>query len=100
MTHSQRVIIVDFWFVHLKWNKFETSPSFVKSYLIEHHLLFDNKSKDILNAFNLVLMRNCFEMDMRKFVEKFEYISILNSQVFYKNKYVLDLLFASMIENV
>ena len=67
MTLSQQVIIVDFWFVHLKWNKFETSLSFVKSYLIEHHLLFDNKSKDILNAFDLVLMINCFEIDMRKF---------------------------------
>ena len=45
-------------------------------------------------------MRNCFEMDMRKFVEKFEYISISNSKVFYENKYMLYLLFTSMIENV
>ena len=39
-------------------------------------------------------------MDMRKFVEKFEYINISNSKVFYKNKYMLYLLFSSMIENV
>ena len=50
----------------------------MKSHLIGHHLLFDNQSKDILNAFDLVLMRNCFEMDMRKVVEKFECISTLN----------------------
>ena len=56
----------------------------MKSNLIEYHLLFDHQSKDILNAFDLVLMRNCFEMDMRKFVEKFECISILNSKVFMK----------------
>ena len=72
----------------------------MKSLLIGHHLLFDNQSKDILNAFDLVLMRNCFEKDMRKFVEKFEYISISNSKVFYENKYMLYLLFANMIENI
>ena len=73
-----------FGFVHLKWNKFETSYSIMKSHLIGHHLLFDNHSKYILNAFDLVLIMNCFEMNMRKFVERFEYISILNSKVFMK----------------
>ena len=56
----------------------------MKSHLIGHHLLFDNQSKDILNVFDLVLMRNCFEMYMRKVVEKFEYISVLKSKVFMK----------------
>ena len=59
-----------FGFVHLKWNKFETSHSFVKSHLIEHRLLFDNQSKDILNVFDLVLIINCFEMNIRKFCWK------------------------------
>ena len=66
--------------VHLKWNKFETSYSIVKYHLIRHHLSYNNQSKDILNVFDLVLMRNCFEMDMRKF----ECISILKSKVFIK----------------
>ena len=56
----------------------------MKSHLIGHDLLFDNQSKDILNAFDLVLMRSCFEMGMRKVVEKFECISILNSKFFMK----------------
>ena len=79
---SQRVIIVDlitlvnglqlltFGFVHLNKNKFESSHSFMKSHLIGHHLLFDNQSKNILNVFDLVLMRNCFELDIRKFCWK------------------------------
>ena len=41
----------------------------MKSHLIGHHLLFDNQSKDILNVFDLVLMINCFEMDIRSFVK-------------------------------
>ena len=39
----------------------------VKSQLIEYHLLYFYQSKDILNVFDLVLMRNCFKIDMRKF---------------------------------
>ena len=76
--------MLTFRFVHLKWNKFETSHSFVKPHLTGHNSLFDNQSKDILNVFDLVLMKNSFEMDMRKFAEKFECISILNSKVFMK----------------
>ena len=37
--------LLTFSFVHLKWNKFETSNSFVNSHLIGNHLLFDNQSK-------------------------------------------------------
>ena len=73
-----------FGFVHLKWNKFETSYSIMKSHLIGHHLSYDNQSKDILNVFDLVLMRNCFEMDMRKFCWKVWMYCILNSKVFVK----------------
>ena len=65
-------LLLTFGFVDFKWNTFETSYSIVKSYLIGHHLPYDNQSKDILNVFDLVLMRSClmrtcFEMDMRKF---------------------------------
>ena len=56
-----------FGFVHLKWNKFETSYTIVKSHLIRHHLSYNNQSKDILNVFYSVLMRNCFEINMKKF---------------------------------
>ena len=73
-----------FGFVHLKWNKFETSYSIMKSHLIGHHLSYDNQSKDILNVFDLVLMRNCFEKDMRKFCWKVWMYCILNSKVFVK----------------
>ena len=41
--------------------------TFVKSHLIEHHLSYNNQSKDILNVFDLVLMRNCYALDIRKF---------------------------------
>ena len=74
-----------FGFVHLKWNKFETGYSIVKSHLIGHHLSYDNQSKDILNVFDLVLMRNCFEMDMRKFCWKvLNILACLTQKVLWK----------------
>ena len=70
-----------FGFIHLNYNKFETSHSFVKSHLIGHHLSYD-KSKDILNVFDLVLMKNCFELDIRKFCWKV--LNILTQKFLWK----------------
>ena len=69
-----------FGFVHLKWNKFETSYSIVKSHQIGHHLSYNNQSKYILNIFDLVVLKWIWG----SFIEKFECISILNSKVFMK----------------
>ena len=73
-----------FGFAHLKWNKFETSYSIVKSHLIGHHLSYDNQSKYILNVFDLVWWEIVLKWIWERFVEKFECISILNSKVFMK----------------
>ena len=89
-----------FGFVHLKWNKFETSYSIVKCLLIGYHLSYDNQSKNILNVFDLGWLEIVLKWIWENFVEKFECITILNSNFFYENKYMLYLLFASMIENV
>ena len=76
---SQRVIIVDlitlvnglqlltFGFVHLNKNKFESSHSFMKSHLIGHHLLFDNQSNIIFNAFDLIWYEIIIEINMKIF---------------------------------
>ena len=74
-----------FGFVHLKWNKFETNHSFVKSYITGPHICYLITSVKI---FWMHLIWFWWEIVLKwlweSFVEKFECLSILNSEVFMK----------------
>ena len=71
--------------VHLRRNKFEVSHPFVKSHLIGHHLLFNNQSNNILDAFDLDLIWNCFDIDIKMFYWKvLDALACLNSKGFIK----------------
>ena len=88
-----------FGFIHLKWNKFETSHLFVKSHQIEYHLLFDNHSKYIFECIWFGFDKKLFWNEYKKVLLKsFEYISMFNSKSFYENEYMLYLLFVIIIK--
>ena len=64
-------------------------------------MLFDNQRKDILNVFDLILMRNCFEYGYEKVLLKSLNVLVSLTQKFlWKWIYILYFLFVIIIENI